>query len=110
MSPGIRAVPEGADRRDVDQRIASQHLQQIGGFAALFQTALYLLSFIFILIIWPMYGVRGSDDASNPALVLPALVKAPILEIFAVLDVPIAACLLLVVLALAARMHGISLV
>jgi len=108
MSAEISAIPEGADRFDVDQRIASQYLQQLGGFAALFQTALYLLSFIFILIIWPMYGIRGPVDASNPALVLPALVKAPVLAVFAGLDVPIAACLLLVVLALAARMHGMS--
>lgn len=54
-----------------------------------------------------MYGVRGPDDASNPALVLPALVKAPVLAVFAGLDVSIAVSLL-VVPALAAHMHGIS--
>ncbi len=108
MSAGISSVPTGSDRLDVDRRTSRQHLQQIGGVAALLQTALYLLAFIFILMIWPMYGVRGPDDASNPALVLPALVNAPILSVFTLLDIPIAVCLLLVVLALADRLHGVS--
>lgn len=108
MSAGISSVPTGSDRFNADRRTSHQHLQQIGGIAALLQTALYLLTFIFILIIWPMYGVRGPDDASNPRLVLPALSHAPVLSVFSLLDIPIAVCLLLVVLALADRLHGVS--
>jgi hypothetical protein len=108
MSAGINNVPAGANRLDVDRRMASHHLQQIGGFAALFQTVLYLLAFIFILIIWPMYGVRGPVDATNPVLVLPALLKAPILSVFALLDVPIAVSLLLIVFALVSRVQDTS--
>ena len=58
MSAGISSVPTGSDRLDVDRRTSRQHFQQIGGVAALLQTALYLLTFIFILMICPMYRLR----------------------------------------------------
>ncbi len=108
MSARTSDAPVGGKRRGTDGPGASHQLQQIGGYAAVMQTVLYLVAMVFILVIWPRYGIRGPADAMNPALVLPALHRAPILIVFAVLDVPIAVCLLLIVLALADRLHAVS--
>ncbi len=109
MSTGIHSVPAESDRLDLDHPTSKDRLQRVGGVAAVLQTGLYLVAFIFILGIWPRYGVQGPADASNPALVLPAIATAPSLMVFAVLNVPSASCLLLLVLALAARLQSGSL-
>lgn len=80
--------------------------QKIGGIAALITATLFVTSFIFILFVWPIYGVRGPEDVNNPAVILPAVAQAPILIIWLVINVPIAAALCFVVLALDERLQA----
>ena len=64
-----------------------------GGIAALLTTALFITSFMFILVAWPSYGVRGPADVRDPAVILPAVTRAPILLIWLGINIPIAVAL-----------------
>ena len=74
--------------------------------AALTTAALFITSFIFILVVWPSYGVRGPEDVRDPAVILPAVAQAPILLLWLAINMPIAVVLGFVVLALKERLQG----
>jgi hypothetical protein len=59
--------------------------------------------FVFIVAIWPLYGVKNAADVADAAKILPAIADHPILALFNALDVPIAVLLLLVARGLSAQ-------
>lgn len=79
--------------------------QKTGGIAALIIATLLIISFIFILFVWPIYGVRGPEDVSKPDVILPAVAQAPILLTWLAINMPIAVALGFVVLALNQRLQ-----
>lgn len=79
--------------------------QNTGGVAALLAAVLFIISFIFILVVWPLYGVRGPADVRDPAVILPAVAHAPILLTWLGINIPIAIALCFVVLALNKRLQ-----
>ena len=74
--------------------------------AALLITALFVISFIFILFVWPIYGVSGPEDVRDPVVILPAVVRAPILLLWLGINIPIALALGFVVLSLKERLQA----
>jgi hypothetical protein len=88
-----------------------KRLQKIGGIAALVQGLLFIIFPIFLFVILPRQGLpatAGPDILADPASVLTAASKTPLVSIFGLLDVPIAVSLVLVVLALHERLQGDS--
>ena len=79
--------------------------QKTGGVAALITAVLFVVSFIFILFVWPIYGVSGPEDVRDPAVILPAVTQAPMLLLWLGINVPIAITLCLVVLAFNKRLQ-----
>jgi hypothetical protein len=65
---------------------------------------LWIAALIFIVAVWPLYGVKDAEDVADPAKILPAMANHPILALFNALDMPVAVCLLLVARGLRARM------
>jgi len=86
-------------------------LQKIGGVAALIQGILFIVFPLFHFAILPSLGLAattGPNILADPAKVLPAASQSPLVTIFGLLDVPVAACLLLIVLALHERLQSDS--
>lgn len=79
--------------------------QNTGGAAALLTAGLFIISFIFIILIWPMYGVRGPADVSNPDVILPVVAGRPVLLAWLGINIPVAVAVSFVVLALNQRLH-----
>ena len=79
--------------------------QNTGGAAALLAAVLFIISFLFILLVWPLYGVHGPADVSNPDVILPVVAGAPILLAWLGINIPIAIALGFVVLALNKRLQ-----
>jgi hypothetical protein len=86
-------------------------LQKIGGIAALIQGILFIVFPVFLFAILPSLGLEastGPNGLADPAKVLPAAAKSPLVSIFGLLDVPVAVCLLLIMLALHERLQSDS--
>jgi Domain of unknown function (DUF4386) len=62
----------------------------------------FITVFVFIVAVWPLYGVKSAADVADPAKILPAVADHPILTLFNALDVPLAVLLLLVARGLSA--------
>ena len=86
-------------------------LQKIGGIAAILQGILFIIFPLFLFAILPSLGLAattGPNALADPAQVLPAASQSPLVSIFGLLDVPVAVCLMLVVLALHERLQAES--
>jgi hypothetical protein len=84
------------------------YLQKAGGIAGVCLSVLFVISFVFILVIWPRAGVTGPAEVADPALILPAVANVPLLSFWLGINVPIAAALLFVLLALDEQLHSVS--
>ena len=56
----------------------------------------FITVFVFVVAVWPLYGVKNAADVADPAKILPAVADHPILTVFNALDIPVAVLLLLV--------------
>ena len=63
----------------------------------------FITVFVFIVAVWPLYGVKNAADVADPAKILPAVADHPILTLFNALDMPVAVLLLLVARGLSAH-------
>lgn len=64
--------------------------------AAVACAMVFIAVFVFVVAVWPLYGVKSAADVTDPAKILPAVADHPILTLFNVLDMPVAVLLLLV--------------
>jgi hypothetical protein len=90
---------------------AAQHANTLAGarvtaLAAIACAMVFITAFLFIVVVWPLYGVKNAADVGDPSKILPALAGHPLLMLFNVLDVPIAALLLVVARGLGAPSGG----
>jgi len=86
-------------------------LQTVGGIAALLQGVLFVVFPVFLFVLLPSQGLgaaTGPDALGSPSEVLPVASKSPLVQIFSLLDVPVAVCLILVVLTLHERLQANS--
>ena len=72
--------------------------------AAIACATVLITTFVFVVAVWPLYGVKNAADVADATKILPAIADHPILTLFNVLDLPIAALLLLVARGLGARL------
>ena len=63
----------------------------------------FITVFVFVVAVWPLYGVKSAADVADPAKILPAVADHPILTLFNALDMPVAVLLLLVARGLSAQ-------
>ena len=64
-------------------------VRMIGPVSAVVQALAYCFSLVVIVGVWPRYGVASGADVANPALVLVAVERAPVLQAWDFVDVVI---------------------
>jgi hypothetical protein len=94
---GHESAERSGDRRRVE-------FQRVGGCAAIFMGVLFALVLIIFAVILPALGATDVSDLRDPTKVLPAISQQPMLAAMSLVDVAIAACLLLVALGLDERL------
>ena len=85
-------------------------VRMIGPVSAVVQALAYCFSLVVIVGVWPRYGVASGADVANPALVLVAVERAPVLQAWDFVDVVIGISLLILTTALAQRHDSRALV
>ena len=58
--------------------------------AAMACAMVFITVFVFVVAVWPLYGVKSAADVADPAKILPAVADHPILTLFNALDVQVA--------------------
>src|SRR5688572_26188391 len=83
-----------------------QAVQRLGGWAALVQAGLFLLTLVFIFGLLPNQGIADPAALADPARVLPSAAQSPVVPLLHWLDVPFAVATTVIVLVMHERLHS----